>query len=147
MPKGDPLYPTVNNCNPPTLSSPPPQCGSDGAQEQCVSTIMQLLTCLQHCTQVARGAIEHVIVKAVHSPLGPTGPAALCAAPTHPPCFLHQPPLGLNPLPATCTSHFLNYGACDQSSVLCNPRCCSHISLFCSKPLFSVTSLCQHVCS
>ncbi len=124
----------------PTLSRttlPPPPLRPNGAQGQYTSAINQPLTCLQHCTQVARSAIEHVVVKAVHSPLGSTGPAALCAAPTHPPCFLHQPPLGLNSLPATTgISHFLNYALCDQSSVLCYPRCCFHISLFCSKPLF-----------
>lgn len=104
---------------------PPPQCGQIRRKAQHVSRTNQVLTCLQHCTQVARGAIEHVVVKALHSPLGSTGPAALCAAPTHPPCFLHQPPLGLNPLPATTgISHFLNHALCpseDMGSVMQAP--------------------------
>ena len=113
---------------------PPPQCGQIRRKAQHVSRTNQVLTCLQHCTQVARGAIEHVVVKALHSPLGSTGPAALCAAPTHPPCFLHQPPLGLNPLPATTgISHFLSYALCpseDMRSVMQPPPLGQMVALF-----------------
>ena len=93
--------------------------------------LLFILTCLQQGAQVARSAIQHIVVEALHRPLGPAGSAVFSAACADPWGLCH-PPSWLDPLPAMSVTSQPHEGGEGHLNLLsaCATDSTSHISAF-----------------